>query len=803
MHRHVAERLLRESFGYRDGESFVVVAEPEGAKLAEQLAAAARDLGFPSSLLVIPRRASPDFEPPDFVLEALRAADIALFLAPRSLAASRAFRTAAETGLRIGEITELAPDAFWRLLEAPAAMISSRASALSGALEPGRRIRIRTPGGCDFEFVAAADREVRDGVISGKGEIGRLPGGLVRILVQPGTLKGRLLVDAWSPLAEAASRRAELEFENGTLKTVSDAALRKALSAGGGLAALPAEAVGFGLNAAARLGRSPLESVIAPGTVSLSLGLAPEPLDFVALAPAIEVEGMPVPADILVAPPLPPAPTNDLSPETAAAQPQPNPFGPDVFRTLFEHSNDAQYILDFEAQKIVMVNDAFLRLTGYARSDVSAGRLRVGDLVAEESHDRVEEKRAQRRNVPSERYDLRIRCADQSKKVVEVSVQRVKLQGHDFILGSLRDLTTHERMKRDLTERATDAMRKTLEIYALTEKIKNVPKLTPALLASDEEDEILAKAAKILMQKPGLSLAAATIYLIEEHHLVQRFPVPTAKSGPSRFDLSKGHRLARIARGEETQIDFTTHDIALPLPGREGVIGVLEVALDPKETDVMVSQAGGQVRTEYQNLLVSLAQILALSIENNRLYKVVKEQSETDQLTGIYNRRIFDKRLGDEVKRARRYGRELALLMIDLDHFKSVNDTYGHPKGDETLRHVARFLRVQSRGVDILARYGGDEFCLLLPECTLDNAMQKAELLRKRFVTRKFSVVGRGAKAVRLTLSIGVGALTDDMATEFDLLRIADNALYRAKGQGRNRVCQAQELPQGASENSA
>ena len=94
---------------------------------------------------------------------------------------------------------------------------------------------------------------------------------------------------------------------------------------------------------------------------------------------------------------------------------------------------------------------------------------------------------------------------------------------------------------------------------------------------------------------------------------------------------------------------------------------MLEVALDAKETEVLVGQGNHTVRSEYQNLLLSIAQILALSIENLRLYNVVKEQSEVDQLTGVFNRRMFDRRLADEVKRARRYSRDLALLMIDLD----------------------------------------------------------------------------------------------------------------------------------------
>ncbi len=782
MHRHAAEVLLRDCFGHRDRESLLVVAEPDCAPLAERIAGAARDRGYPAALLVIPARPE-GTEPPEFVVEALRAANIALLLTARPLSGTAAFQSLRDSGLRGAEIAGFSSEEFMRLLLAPTADISSCATALSGAVEPGSRVQVTGPGGTNLTFVAGAEREIRDGVIREAGEFGSLPGGLVRFSVERGTLKGDLLVDVWPP--PSGEGRLTLSFDRGVLGAVSHPEFREALHEGA-----VADSIGFGLNAAARPGQSSAESLLAAGSAFVRLvrpgNSIAGPMEFVFASPSVDVAGVPVPKTVLA----PPAPRTFM-PEPVAVQPAAARSDVDVqiFRTIFENSNEPQYAVDLELQQIVLVNDAWLRLLGYSRSQVTNGRLRVEDIVADESRDRVAEKRAHRKSVPSERYELRVKCAGGEKKPVEVSVQRVKVQGRDMVIGTMRDLTTQEKMKKDLTERATDAMRKTLEIYALTEKIKNVPKLTPALLSGANEDEVLSRAAKILTQKPGLSYAAAAVYLIEGHSLIQRFPVPTARSGPSRFDMGKGHRLARVARGESVEVDWTASSIAIPLPGRDGVIGVLDVTLDAKETEVLVGQGGHTVRSEYQNLLLSVAQILGLAIENLRLYNVVKEQSEIDQLTGVFNRRMFDRRLAEEVKRARRYDRELALLMIDLDHFKQVNDGFGHQEGDETLRHVSQFLRIQSRNVDILSRYGGDEFCLLLPECSLSNALQKAELLRKRFVTRKFSTVGKANKTVRLTLSIGVGALGEDMTTEYELVKLADSALYRAKGLGRNRVC--------------
>ncbi|MCE9581413.1 MAG: diguanylate cyclase [Planctomycetes bacterium] len=785
MHRHAAEVLLKDCFGHRDRESLLVVAEPECAPLAERIAAEARERGFPAALLVIPNRPE-GTEPPEFVAEALRAANIALLLTAHSLAGTQALISLRNSGLRVGEVAGFSSEELGRLLLAPCTGISSCATALSGAIEPGCKVRIRSAGGTDIEFVAAADRELRDGIIRDPGEFGSLPQGFVRIAVEQGTLRGELRADVWPPIAGGGGEgRLTLVFERGVLGSVSHPELRDILHHGAVV-----DSVGFGLNPAAHGGRSAAESLLAAGTAFVRLerprGHGDPTVDFVFATPEVEVAGVPIPDSVLTPPALVvPPPDADLAPPSASHR----DMSPEIFRTIFDNSNDPQYAVDYESQTIALVNDAWLRLLGYSRSQVAGGRLRVEDIVADESRDRVAEKRASRKSVPSERYELRVKAADGGKKPVEVSVQRLKIQGREMVIGTMRDLTKQEKMKRDLTERATDAMRKTLEIYALTEKIKNVPKLTPVLLSSVDEDDVLSRAAKILTQKPGLSYASASVYLIDGHALVQRYPLPGPRTGPSRFDMTKGHRLARIARGEETAVDWTSTSIAIPLPGREGVIGVLEVALDAKETEVLVGQGDHTVRSEYQNLLLSIAQILALSIENLRLYNVVKEQSEIDQLTGVYNRRMFDRRLAEEVKRARRYGRDLALLMIDLDHFKDVNDSFGHQMGDETLKQVAQFLRIQSRNVDILSRYGGDEFCLLLPECNLENALQKAEILRKRFVTRKFSTVARGSKSVRLTLSIGVGGLGEEMTTEYELVKVADSALYRAKGLGRNRVC--------------
>ncbi|MBN1771966.1 MAG: diguanylate cyclase [Deltaproteobacteria bacterium] len=164
----------------------------------------------------------------------------------------------------------------------------------------------------------------------------------------------------------------------------------------------------------------------------------------------------------------------------------------------------------------------------------------------------------------------------------------------------------------------------------------------------------------------------------------------------------------------------------------------------------------------------------------------VQELSVRDALTKVYNRRFLDDRLAAEVAYARRHGTSLSLLMIDIDHFKAVNDLHGHPVGDEVLRQVAAELRRRLRAEDILARYGGEEFCVLARGIEAQGALVMAERLRKGVE----SLVVHLETAIRVTVSIGAAtAAGGPDLTEATLVEEADRLLYRAKNAGRNRSC--------------
>ncbi|MBZ0159094.1 diguanylate cyclase [Candidatus Methylomirabilis sp.] len=186
-------------------------------------------------------------------------------------------------------------------------------------------------------------------------------------------------------------------------------------------------------------------------------------------------------------------------------------------------------------------------------------------------------------------------------------------------------------------------------------------------------------------------------------------------------------------------------------------------------------------------ILVPLSEQLAIAIEHGRLFQEINRLAMTDELTGLFNHRYFYQQLEQELRRTRRYGHPLSLIMLDIDLFKQYNDLNGHLAGDEALRRIAALVRNSTRGVDIVARYGGDEIGIILPETDLRQAWVQAE--RIRFAMEHDTLGGEKASdGQRLTVSLGVACLEPDMRQGEDLVRAADTALYRSKAAGGNQT---------------
>ena len=181
--------------------------------------------------------------------------------------------------------------------------------------------------------------------------------------------------------------------------------------------------------------------------------------------------------------------------------------------------------------------------------------------------------------------------------------------------------------------------------------------------------------------------------------------------------------------------------------------------------------------------LESVADICANSIQNAHYVERVKQLAYLDGLTGIFNRRFFEMRINEEIERARRYGTGMAVIIADIDHFKHLNDEFGHLLGDEVLRQVSSIFHQQVRKMDVVCRYGGEEFAILLTQTNEQQALKVAEKLRRQVQGWQFPGVPRA-----ITISAGVAAFPTHGRSRDEIVRTADKGLYAAKQDGRNLV---------------
>jgi len=220
----------------------------------------------------------------------------------------------------------------------------------------------------------------------------------------------------------------------------------------------------------------------------------------------------------------------------------------------------------------------------------------------------------------------------------------------------------------------------------------------------------------------------------------------------------------------------TKSRMCIPLVAFGQTLGVLVLDSDKK----------GAFNLHDLQPLESVADICATAIQNAHYVDRVKQLAYLDGLTGIFNRRYFELRISEEIERARRFGKGMAVIMLDIDHFKLLNDEFGHLLGDEVLRQVSSLFHQQLRKIDVVCRYGGEEFAILLSQTDPEHALAVADKLRKLVDEWQFPGVPRP-----VTISAGVASFPDHGTTRDELVKAADAGLYVAKQEGRNRAYQA------------
>ncbi|HKI26298.1 MAG TPA: sensor domain-containing diguanylate cyclase [Candidatus Sulfotelmatobacter sp.] len=316
------------------------------------------------------------------------------------------------------------------------------------------------------------------------------------------------------------------------------------------------------------------------------------------------------------------------------------------------------------------------------------------------------------------------------------------------------------------------------------EAINTIAKQSTAVM---DLEELLARVCGVIRQ--AFQVPHVSLLLREEGDLVLRAHegklTPSIPSG-GRFPADR-EPWSRVLATSGTLIEKNLSEasrlfkesasrMSIPLISFGQTLGVL--TLHSSECDAF--------RESELQSLESVADICANSIQNAHYVERVKQLAYLDGLTGIFNRRFFEMRIAEEIERARRYGTSMAVVMADIDQFKKLNDEFGHLLGDEVLRQVSSLFHQQVRKIDVVCRYGGEEFAILLTQTNAAQATIVAKKLRSLVEGWQFPGVPR-----TVTISAGISAYPTHGTSRDDLVRAADNGLYAAKQAGRNRVCLA------------
>ena len=360
------------------------------------------------------------------------------------------------------------------------------------------------------------------------------------------------------------------------------------------------------------------------------------------------------------------------------------------------------------------------------------------------------------------------------EKIEELKQELMQAHAHEKALGDLLEkkldeIYVHYHISRTIgsTLDLQEMLRQVMDIIK-----KSLPSDRISVYLLDEKQEMLE-----LVYYSGLDLSRKAALRIGE-------------GTPGRVVANGEHvHIHDLSVFYETFNDFIHH------PGEEKRDGsYIGIALKVHNSTIgvigMDNSSKYGLSVDDMDFMAILSHQLAAGIEKSRLFEKIQQMSQHDGLTGLYNHRMFQEKLLQEINRRRRTGKPLSLMMLDIDHFKLFNDSYGHQAGDEVLKKLSSIISSQTRGatIDVCCRYGGEEFAVIMPELELPQAVKVAERLRKTVEDAVF-LGGDTAAQNRVTISIGVAcaAGNDDVRPE-QLVKMADDALYRSKRNGKNRV---------------
>ena len=470
------------------------------------------------------------------------------------------------------------------------------------------------------------------------------------------------------------------------------------------------------------------------------------------------------------------------------------------FLDLFRFANEAVFLLDADGT-VIEANQRAVEMYGYDHADLlgmSVELLRTPDVRGDVSGDMVYVR--EHGNLRRETMHVR---KDGARFPVEFSATAIHVDGKLMFQDIVRDIGERKRAEGIVQAASAQMTRLIGELEAKNRQNTLLSEMREFLLACSAPAEIGPVVARAMAQLfPTLEGA---LFLLSpsrtDLEAVARWGGYSEALDDNLFAPDSCWGLRRVVRHvvEDTRAGLrcphldqmqATGYACMPLMARGEVLGLLHL----RRPGGVAADAPGASLTAVADLAASVSEILSLSIWNIRLRETLSNQAIRDPLTGLFNRNFMEEALQREIFRATRLKTSIGVVMVDVDRFKRFNDVHGHAAGDQVLVELANFLKWQLRSSDIVCRYGGEEFVLILPDSAPDNAVRRANELREG--VKGLSVVYAGQAIGPIGVSMGVASFPVQGMKPAELLRVADVALYRAKQEGRDRVCyQAPDAP--------
>jgi diguanylate cyclase (GGDEF)-like protein/PAS domain S-box-containing protein len=454
---------------------------------------------------------------------------------------------------------------------------------------------------------------------------------------------------------------------------------------------------------------------------------------------------------------------------------------------------DAAFVIDGRTQRVVGANSAFLEIVGHEAVDPDVESQGLSAVIHPDDRGLFLALVARLDSGSAQPFEVRLTAADGAAVPVEITVRAIRWRGNLYHLAFVRPCAERQRREADLRRqleqqkrRAMEALKSSLRVYQLNEKIRSTLVLTKNLLNAENEEKLFEESVGLLTHEEGLNFREASIFVLEGNNL--RVACTTNRHLPASFPFSENNKYSTAVRtgfpSSNGERQWDDREMIFALRCRDSLLGVIEVSQFGREKAFFEEN---RLISEWQReMLLQIADIIALLLDNLRLNRELKRQSIIDPLTGAFNRNFFMTRLDTEVRRSARYSRPLSLLFIDVDHFKQVNDQYGHLQGDVVLRELGALFLRNLRHTDLLCRYGGDEFVVILPETGGETAQATGEKIRRSVREFAFHLLEAPQVLIPMTVSLGINTLRAGQSTE-EFLHSSDEALYAAKKQGRDR----------------